>query len=297
MPTTSNESPHSLIDPIASPPLPPANAAEIEITFKRLNEARTQWQSRKNPSPLPPRSVIIAGRIALWLTVMLFVAFVVSLGFGNEPTTSLLLLAVAITLLATILTQAYGTYLDYQRMSKGNDDFEASVRHTLEINALALELSQSTLLALRVVYRSRKRVFTAIGTQLAFFAPPSWSAVVTQTTSLVAIVAAVTALIAGKDTALVNIKSDGLYPYILGAFVLGGFVVGTIIVLSALNESRPWVRKELVALEDAIVNLEQKSSDQPLNALPPPQVQAAATAQARGNDHLAAAREVQEMPR
>jgi hypothetical protein len=249
---------------MASPPLAPTNATEIQTVFNQLEVARKTWQARKDPYTLAPKRLLIIGRVAFWFSTVAFIAFLVSWQLGNEFYRSLSLLIVASGLLVFELAVGYATYLDYRRMARGNDDFEASVRHTLEINALALELSQSSLPSLRLVYRSRKRVFSALGTTFSFFAIPNLSTFITQAAAFVALITSVVTLVIGKNgVGIASIPSEQLYGWALGLFALVGLAAGAVFALSALNESRPWIRKELVALEDAICKLEQDEQKVP----------------------------------
>lgn len=247
-------------------PLPPTDSNEISKVFDFLMDARTVWQAHKDPDDTmfsPFIKVIL--RIAVYSSLVLFIAAIILLGIGQGAWAIAALALTAAGALTSIFVSAWAFSKDIQRVSTGNEGFKASLRHTLEVNVLSQALSQCSLPALRLVRRSRNREYEAVGTMIAYFTPTNFQAFITQLVAVVALITSVLGLFLGKDNASFStLTPENLYIWFLIFAVIGGFVLGAFFALAALNNSRPWVRKELVALEDAIVNLEQSESKLPL---------------------------------
>ncbi len=248
----------SSTDPTRNP-LPPTDATAIEQIFQTLEKARSQWQKDAKQTPTPAPKIVTFARWGIVVAVVLFFAAFGLLALGLGGYAIAVLIASGLCALFEIFVLSWSLKRDFQVISSGSLSFEASKRHTLEINDLATTLSAYPLPALRLVRRSRNRDYEATNALIGFFAPSNFQTVVTQVVAVVALLTSVLTLVYGKDASFANFTAASAPFWILAFAGIGGLLFGTFLGLSALSNARPWVRKELVALEDAIVKLESPS--------------------------------------
>ncbi|NJK44299.1 MAG: hypothetical protein HC933_08450 [Pleurocapsa sp. SU_196_0] len=186
-------------------PLPPTDEAGIMKVFDILKEAREAWQSQtKQQRPTRTPKIFIAARWSIGLSVVLFSGAIVLLALEQGLLSIALLVTSGLIALFWIGVGGVVFAVDIKRVSKGTESFDASTRHTRDINALASELSKCTLPALRIVRRSRNREYEATGVLISFFAPANFQTFLTQVVAIVALITSVVGLFLGKEKHLLQ---------------------------------------------------------------------------------------------